>query len=118
MGSVVPWTKTELCFIDLEEHHYTTYAHLFDKQLCQYLALNKDKLKLVAVAHTVRPDKKSLVEFLYVCDEFEGTPKVDGKEVSECTWVPVSNLLKEGVKIFEKPFSPFWQRFLKNEFKE
>ena len=53
-----------------------------------------------------------------MCDEFEGTPKVDGKEVSECTWVPVSNLLKEGVKIFEKPFSPFWQRFLKNEFKE
>lgn len=42
MGSVVPWTKTELCFKDLEEHHYTTYAHLFDKQLCQYLALNKD----------------------------------------------------------------------------
>lgn len=82
------------------------------------ITLNKDKLKLVAVAHTVRPDKKSLVEFLYVCDEFEGTPKVDGKEVSECTWVPVSNLLKEGVKIFEKPFSPFWQRFLKNEFKE
>lgn len=82
------------------------------------ITLNKDKLKLVAVAHTVRPDKKSLVEFLYVCDEFEGTPKVDGKEVSECTWVPVSNLLKEGVKIFEKPFSPFWQRFLKNEFKD
>jgi len=82
------------------------------------VTLNKDKLKLVAVAHTVRPDKKSLVEFLYVCDEFEGTPKVDGKEVSECTWVPVSNLLKEGVKIFEKPFSPFWQRFLKNEFKD
>ena len=34
------------------------------------VTLNKDKLKLVAVAHTVRPDKKSLVEFLYVCDEF------------------------------------------------
>jgi len=42
MSSVAPWTKTELCFKDLEEHHYTTYAHLFDKQLCQYLALNKD----------------------------------------------------------------------------
>ncbi len=82
------------------------------------VTLNKDKLKLVAVAHTVRPDKKSLVEFLYVCDEFEGTPKVDGKEVSECTWVPVSNLLKEGVKVFEKPFSPFWQRLLKSEFKD
>ncbi len=82
------------------------------------VTLNKTKLKLVAIAHTVRPDKKSLVEFLYVCDEFEGTPKVDGKEVSECTWVPVSNLLKEGVKIFEKPFSPFWQQFLKNEFKD
>ncbi len=40
------------------------------------VTLNKDKLKLVAVAHTVRPDKKSLVEFLYVCDEFEGTQRL------------------------------------------
>ena len=81
------------------------------------LILNKTKLRLVAVAHTVRPDKKSCVEFLYVCDEFEGIPKVDNNEVSECTWVPLTKLLEENVTIFGKPFYTLWQKFLKDEFK-
>ena len=82
------------------------------------ITLNKMKLKLLAVAHTIRDDKKSCVEFLYVCDEFQGTPKVDNNEVSEFSWVPVSELLKDGIKVFGKPFRPFWQKLLKGEFKD
>ncbi len=82
------------------------------------ITLNKMKLKLVAVAHTIRDDKKSCVEFLYVCDEFQGTPKVDSNEVSEFSWVPVSELLKDGIKVFGKPFGSFWQKLLKGEFKD
>ncbi len=82
------------------------------------IELNKGKLKLVAIFHTVRSDKKTCVEFLYVCDEFEGTPKIDGVEVSECAWVPLSELLKDGVKVFEKPFHSLWQKVLKSEFKD
>ncbi len=77
--------------------------------------LNKDKLQLVAVCHTVRPDKRTYVEFLYLCEDFKGTPKVDGVEVSECAWIPLSKIKEEGVKIFEKPFYPVWQKLLRGE---
>ncbi len=80
--------------------------------------INKAKLKLVAVCHTIRADKKSYVEFLYTCDEFKGKPKADGVEVRQYIWVPLSELLQNGVKVFTKPFSPFWQRLLKGEFKD
>ena len=80
--------------------------------------LNKDKLKLVAVCHTVRADKKSYVEFLYTCDEFQGQPIADGIEARQYTWAPLSELLKCGVKFFEKPFSPIWQKLLRGEFKD
>ncbi len=80
--------------------------------------INKEKLKLVAVCHTIRADKKSYVEFLYICDEFNGKPKADGVEARQYIWVPLSELLQNGVKVFEKPFSPFWQRLLKGEFKD
>ena len=63
-------------------------------------------------------DKKSYVEFLYICDEFNGKPKADGVEARQYIWVPLSELLQNGVKVFEKPFSPFWQRLLKGEFKD
>ena len=80
--------------------------------------LNKAKLKLVAVCHTIRADKKSYVEFLYTCDEFHGKPTADGIEFRQYTWAPLSELLKSGVKIFAKPFSPIWQKLLKGEFKD
>jgi 8-oxo-dGTP pyrophosphatase MutT (NUDIX family) len=81
------------------------------------IKITKEKLKLVAVFHTVRADKKACIEFLYVCDKFEGVPKVDGAEVSECVWVPLSELLKDGAKVFGKPFYPLWQKILKSDFK-
>lgn len=81
------------------------------------IKITKEKLKLVAVFHTVRADKKACIEFLYVCDKFEGVPKVGGAEVSECVWVPLSELLKDGAKVFGKPFYPLWQKILKNDFK-
>ena len=77
--------------------------------------LNKDKLQLVAVCHTVRPDKRTYVEFLYLCEDFKGTPKVDGVEVSECAWIPLSKIKEEGVKVFDKPFYPVWQKILRGE---
>ncbi len=80
--------------------------------------LIKAKLKLAAVCHTIRADKKSYVEFLYTCDEFHGKPIADGIEVRQYAWVPLSELLKGGVKFFEKPFSPIWQKLLKGEFKD
>lgn len=83
------------------------------------LELNKKKLKLVAVFHTVRPDKKSCVEFIYTCDEFKGTPRVDGVEVTECLWVPLSTLLQEEeTKVFDKPFHTLWKKVLKGAFKD
>lgn len=83
------------------------------------LEINKKKLKLVAVFHTVRPDKKSCVEFIYTCDEFKGTPRVDGVEVTECLWVPLSTLLQEEeTKIFDKPFHTLWKKVLKGVFKD
>lgn len=81
------------------------------------LIVHKDKLKLVAVFHTIRPDKKSCVEFLYVCDEFEGVPQVDGVEVSECAWISLSKIQEVGMEIFGKPFYSLWQKVLKDEFK-
>lgn len=80
--------------------------------------INKANLKLVAVCHTIRADKKSYVEFLYTCDAFKGKPVADGIEVRQYTWVPLSELLQNGVKVFAKPFGPFWQRLLKGEFKD
>ncbi len=81
------------------------------------IMLNKEKLKLVAVFHTVRDDKKCCVEFVYVCDEFKGTPKVNGVTVTNFTWVPLSEILKDGVKIFGKPFYLPWQKVLSGAFK-
>jgi len=81
--------------------------------------LNKKKLKLVAVFHTVRSDKKSCVEFIYTCDEFKGIPKVDQVEVTECLWVPLSKLLQEEeTRVFDKPFHPLWKKVLRGVFKD
>jgi ADP-ribose pyrophosphatase YjhB (NUDIX family) len=77
--------------------------------------LNKDKLQLVAVCHTVRPDKRTYVEFLYLYEDFKGKPKVDGVEVSECAWIPLSKIMEEGVKVFGKPFYSVWQKLLRGE---
>lgn len=38
---IVPRVKTELDFNELDTLKYTSYSRLLDKQLCQYLALNK-----------------------------------------------------------------------------
>lgn len=79
------------------------------------LKIDPKNLKLLAVSHTVRPDKKSCVGYYYLCDKFEGTPKADGVEVSEYAWVPVKEILKDGAKFFGKPFYPLYQRLLKGE---
>ncbi len=82
------------------------------------LDVDKKKLKLIAVFHTVRPDRKGCVEFLYLCDEFSGTLKVDGKEVTEYAWIPLSEILKEEETIvFEKSFFSLWKKVLKGAFK-
>jgi len=80
--------------------------------------IDKKKLKLIALFHTVRTDKKSCVEYLYVCDEFEGEPRVDGKGVKDCAWISVSEILKEDCVIFGKPFYSLWRQVFKNEFKD
>jgi hypothetical protein len=41
-GDVVSNVKTELDFKDLSTLKFTSYSRLLDKQLCQYLALNKN----------------------------------------------------------------------------
>ncbi len=80
------------------------------------IKIKKDNLRLLAFSHTVRADnKKSCTDFYYVCDEFEGTLKADEKEVTEFAWVPLSELLKEGAKVFGKPFYPLFQKFLKGD---
>lgn len=77
--------------------------------------VNKEKLQLVAVCHTLRADKRTYVEFLYVCEDFKGTPKVNGVEVSEYEWVPLSKIKEDGVKVFGKPFYPIWQKLLRGD---
>lgn len=82
------------------------------------LNLEKQNLKLVAVFHTVRSDKKSCVEFLYVCDSFSGEPKVDGSEALQYAWVPMSQILSESdTKVFGKSFHSLWKKVLKGAFK-
>lgn len=80
--------------------------------------IDKKNLKLVAVLHTVRSDKKSCVEFLYLCDKFSGKPKVDGKEALQYEWVPVSQILSANdTKIFGKSFYSLWKKLLAGTFK-
>lgn len=76
------------------------------------VTINKEKLQLVAVCHTVRNDQKVGVEFLYTCEDFKGTPKVDGIEVTHCAWIPLTKIKEKGVKIFDKPFYSVWQKIL------
>lgn len=81
--------------------------------------INKQKLKLVAVFHTVRSDKKSCIEFIYICDEFKGVPKVDNVEVTEYAWVPLSQILKEEeTTVFGKCFFSLWKKVLRGAFKD
>lgn len=82
------------------------------------LQIYHKNLKLLAISHTVRSDKKICVGYYFVCDQFEGTPKVDGIEVSECSWVPISEALKEGAQFFGKPVYAIYQRLLKGELRK
>ena len=82
------------------------------------LQIDPKNLKLLAVLHTVRSDKKSCVGYYFICEQFEGTPKIDGIEVSECKWVSLSDALVEGIKFFGKPFYPLYQKLLKGELRK
>ena len=79
------------------------------------VTIDKKNLKFLAISHTVRADQKICVAYYYVCEEFEGTPKADGVEVSECAWVPLSYLLQEEAKVFGKPVYPLYQKLLSGE---
>lgn len=80
------------------------------------ITIDKDKLRLVAVCHNVRADnKKSCIDFYYICEEFEGDLKIDEKEVTQFAWIPLSQALEEGVKIFGKPFYPLFQKLLRGD---
>lgn len=82
------------------------------------LNIDKQNLKLIAVFHTVRADKKSCIEFLYVCDTFSGELKADKDEVLQCAWVPMSQILGEAdTKVFGKSFHSLWKKVLKGTFR-
>ncbi len=69
-----------------------------------------ESLKLVAVYHSVRPDRKTSVDFLFATEEFSGELKLgNDTNVLEMKWVPFDSMKKEGFIAFNKPLIPLWK---------
>lgn len=77
------------------------------------LVIKPENLKLITLTNRLDKDSKTnRFGFFYVCHEFEGEPKPDGKEISDFKWVELEQVLSPDFECFGKKFNAFYVQVL------
>ena len=73
------------------------------------IEVSEDKLKLQAIIFFYKgkdkPEKPNYKVYAYICDDFEGEPSVDGKEMTDVQPFPVKNLPHKDMKAGDELFT-------------